>query len=233
MYLIIRYLTAVLLNITLQFMMERKSIKNAEDGGEYMKRMILTVALCMFLTIAFMPAAASADWGFRMGEDGNTPTGGHVNFRKIEFFIPDVPQNAGVTWSGSGVSNFSSAYRPDPSPSWNDNTQKINPTYVLATGNPVRGTLFWDFLFTGQAPTDFRLDYLVFRNINSTNPVYGISMMIRNGVPNFTSSGWTTLNLSYLPNYNRTSAAVPVPPTVFLLGAGLIGVVVLRKRIHS
>jgi hypothetical protein len=198
-----------------------------------MKRMILTVALCMFLTFALMPAAASADWGFRMGEDGNNPTGGHVNFRRIEFFIPDVPQNAGISWSGTGVSNFSSTYRPDPSSFWNDNTQKINPTYVLATGNAVRGTLFWDFLFTGQAPTDFRLDYLVYNNTNGQAPTYGISMTINNGVPNFSSGGWITLDRNNLPNYNRSMAAVPVPPSVFLLGAGLIGVVVLRKRIHS
>jgi hypothetical protein len=189
-----------------------------------MKRMMLTVALCMFLTFALMPAAASADWGFRMGEDGNNPTGGHVNFRRIEFFIADVPQNAGVTWSGSGVNSFSNAQ-------WS--SQKINPTYVLATGNAVRGTLFWDFLFTGQAPTDFRLDYLVYNNTNGQVPTYGISMTINNGVPNFSSGGWITLDRNNLPNYNRSMAAVPVPPSIFLLGAGLIGVVVLRKRIHG
>jgi hypothetical protein len=212
--------------------MERESIINTEETerGESMKRMLLFAVLSMFLALAFMPAAASADWGFRMGEDGNNPAGGHVNFRKIEFFIPDVPQNAGITWSNTGVSNFSSAYRPDPSPSWNDNTQKINPTYVLATGNAVRGTLFWDFLFTGQAPADFRLDYLVYNNTNSQMPTYGISMTIKDGVLNFGPGGWTVLDRNNLPNYNRTPAAVPVPPSVFLLGAGLIAVVVLRKR---
>jgi hypothetical protein len=214
-------------------MMERKSIKNAEDSGEYMKRMILTAALCMFLTLAFMPSIVSADWGFRLGEDGYNPAGGHVNFRKIEFFIPDVLQNAGISWSGIGVSNFSSTDRRDPSLSWNDNTQKINPTYVLATGNAVRGTLFWDFLFTGQAPADFRLDYLVYNNTNSQAPTYGISMTINSGVPNFGSGGWITLDRNNLPNYNRSVSAVPVPPSVLLLAAGLIGVVVLRKRIHG
>jgi hypothetical protein len=204
--------------------MERKPPVNTEERGVSMKRILLTGALSIFLAFAFMPSSASADWGFRLGEDGYNPAGGHVNFRKIDFFIPDVPQNAGVTWSGSGVSSFSNAQ-------WS--SQKINPTYVLATGPAITGNLYWDVLFTGAAPVDFRLDYLVYRNTNSPNPVYGISMSIRNGVPNFTSSGWTVLDVRNLPNYNLTSAAVPVPPTILLLGAGLIGAIVLRKRVHE
>jgi len=173
------------------------------------------------LLFVFTPAIASAEWGFRMGDDGYTPAGVDVNFRKIEFFIPDVPQNAGITWSDSGVTSFSNTQ-------WN--SQKINPTYVLATGPAITGSLYWDVLFTGTAPADFRLDYLVYRNLNTTNAAYGVSMSIKNGVPNFTSTGWTALDVRNLPSYNRTPAAVPVPPSVFLLGAGLIGVIALRKR---
>jgi hypothetical protein len=174
-----------------------------------------------FLLSVFAPTTASATWGFRMGDDGYTPAGVDVNFRKIEFFIPDVPQNSGIAWSGSGVSNFSNTQ-------WN--AQNINPTYLVATGPAITGSLYWDVLFTGNVPADFRLDYLVYRNTSTTNPVYGVSMSIRNGVPNFTSSGWTALDVRHLPSYNRTPAAVPVPPSIFLLGAGLIGVIALRKR---
>lgn len=197
------------------------------------KKLLLTTAalgLCLILSV-FAPTIVSANWGFNMGEDGFMPSGGHVNFSKIEFFIADVPQNAGITWSGQGISNFSSTDRPDPSLSWNRNTQKINPTYILATGTAVTGSLFWDVLFTGTAPKkDFRLDYLVYTN--DSRPAFGISMIIDKGVPKFNPSGWTALNLNNLPNYNRASA-VPIPPTVFLLGAGLIGVVILRKRVHG
>jgi hypothetical protein len=189
-----------------------------------MKRMILTVALCMFLTFALMPAAASADWGFRMGEDGYNPAGGHVNFSRIEFFIPDISQNAGISWSGTGVSNFSNTQ-------WS--SDKMNPTYVLATGSAITtgNLLFWDVLFTGTAPKSFRLDYLVYTN--DSNPAFGLRLKIKDGQLNINPNGWTVLNLNNLPNYSRTPAAVPVPPSVFLLGAGLIGVVILRKRIHS
>ena len=115
--------------------------------------------------------------------------------------------------------------------SWNANTQKINPTYVPATCTAIRGSLFWDVLFTGTPPAEFTLDYLVYKNTNSAQPAYGIRMTIKNGVPDFTN-GWTILDLKNLPNYNRTPA-VPVPPTIFLLGAGLIGIAVLRKRVHG
>jgi hypothetical protein len=209
--------------------------KDDKEKNVTVKKIFLaTVALgfCLLLSV-FVPAIASAEWGFRLGDDGYTPAGIDVNFRKIEFFIPDVPQNSGITWSGSGVSNFSTTDRPDPSSSWNTNTQKINPTYVVSTGPAITGSLYWDVLFTGAPPADFRLDYLVYRNTSTGNPAFGVSMSIKNGVPNFTSSGWTALDVRHLPGYNRTPAAVPVPPSVFLLGAGLIGVIVLKKRVHG
>lgn len=188
-------------------------------------RVLTTVSLMFSLFLTFLtPAITRADWGFRMGDDGYIPGRGDVKFSKIEFFIPDVSQNAGITWSGGGVDNFSNAR-------WT--SDKINPTYVLAVGPRITESLYWDFLFTGTPPADFRLDYLVYRNTDSRNPAFGISMTIRNGIPNFTSTGWTSLDIRNLPAYNRASAAVPVPPTVFLLGAGLIGVVMLRKKVRK
>jgi hypothetical protein len=197
--------------------------KDDKERNVTVRKIFLATAMlgfCLLLSV-FAPTIVSAEWGFRMGDDGYSPAGVDVNFRKIEFFIPDVPQNTGITWSGSGVTNFSNTQ-------WN--SQKTNPTYVLTTGPAITGSLYWDVLFTGAAPADFRLDYLVYRNTSTTNPAYGVSMSIKNGVPNFTSTGWTELDVRHLPSYNRTPAAVPVPPSVFLLGAGLIGVIVLRKR---
>ncbi len=83
--------------------------KEDKENNITVKNMSLTTAVlgfCLLLSV-FAPPIASATWGFRMGDDGYTPAGVDVNFRKIEFFIPDVPQNSGITWSGSGVSNFS------------------------------------------------------------------------------------------------------------------------------
>ncbi len=185
--------------------------------------LLASVTLGFCLVLSFLaPTAASATWGFSMGEDGGYPVGNqHANFTKIEFFIADVPQNVGITWSDNGVSNFSNTL-------WS--ADKINQTYVVATGPAMTGSLFWDFLFTGTAPKkNFRLDYLVYTNSNS--PAFGISMSIDKGVPKFNPSGWTSLNLNNLPSYNRSPVAAPVPPSVFLLGPGLIGVVALRKKV--
>lgn len=182
---------------------------------------VLSVFVTIFLCL---PAASSADWGFRIGDDGwdTARPSAHHDFTKIELFI-DFPGNAGINWSGTGISNFSKT-------GWSG--QVVNPTYLLAAGPEVKNdTLFWDVLFSGTAPKkDFRLDYLVYES--GSNPVYGISMDIKKGKPVFNSSGWTALDLRNLPNYNRAPAAVPIPPTIFLLGVGLIGVVFLRKRVH-
>jgi hypothetical protein len=114
-----------------------------------MKRMTLTVTLCTFLTFAFIPSIASADWGFRFGDNGWNPAGtAYYNFSKIDFIIPNGMENAGITWSGNGVSNFSQA-------GWS--TQRINSNYIVAAGLAV-GIMFWDVLFTNSAPTNFRLD---------------------------------------------------------------------------
>lgn len=173
------------------------------------------------LFIIFAPVIACADWGFSMGEDGWNPAGTkHYNMRKIEFFIPDVPQNAGITWSGQGVTDLSVS-------GWS--ATKVNPTYVVASG-PSAGTIYWDALFTGTAPSEFRLDYLVYDKLNKKTPVFAISMNIVNGVPSFTQgSGWIALDPKHLPDYNRNP--VPLPPTVWLLGAGLVGAIAFRKKI--
>jgi hypothetical protein len=42
----------------------------------------------------------------------------------------------------------------------------------------------------------------------------------------------TGLNIND-PRFDRTGAAVPIPPAVFLFGSGLIGFMVLRKKIKA
>jgi hypothetical protein len=184
------------------------------------KRYNLTLSALMGFFLLVAPVIAHADWGFSMGDDGYKPgtTTHYDNIKKIEFFIPNVQQNAGITWSGQGVTNLSAS-------GWT--ATKINPTYVLATG-PSVGSLYWNLLFSGNAPSEFRLDYLVYTG-NKNKPVYAVSMTIVNGVPNFSQgSGWVALDPKHLPDYNRNP--VPLPPTVWLLGAGLVGAFVFRKK---
>jgi hypothetical protein len=220
MYLNIRYLTEVRHHITLQFMMERKTIIDAEETGGCMKSMMLTVKLCMFLAFALIPSIASADWGFNFGDNGWNPAGTmHYNFSKIDFIIPNIAENAGITWSGNGVSNFSQA-------GWS--AQRINSNYIVATG-PAVGIMFWDVLFTNSSSANFKLDYVLYTD--SGLPAFGINMTIPNGTPNFTENvGWAGMSAPQLQTYSASS--VPVPSAILLLGTGLVGITALRKRIH-
>jgi hypothetical protein len=191
-----------------------------------MKRMILAAMLSIFLTVLFMPSFASADWSIRLGDDGWNPAyTTHYNFDRIDFFIPSV--NSGITWAGSGASNFSL-------PNWT--VSMISPTHVQATNSLTPASiLFWNLSFTGiSAPNNFILDYVVYA---ANSPAYGITMSIPNGVPVFTQTaqgqgpGWSTMSSSQIQTYNNSS--VPVPPAILLFSTGLIGVAALRKRLYS
>ena len=70
------------------------------------------------------------------------------------------------------------------------------------------------------------LAYLAY---TSTGEVYGTYINFNNGTWSYTIIANPDIND---PRFNRTGAPTPVPPTVFLLGAGLIGMAVLRKRVH-
>jgi hypothetical protein len=207
----------------MQLMMERKSKESPEERGKSMKRILLTAVLGMLLTFAFMPPVASADWGFSFGDNGWNPANtDHYNFSKIDFIIPNTPQNAGITWSGNGLSNFSQT-------GWS--AQKINQNYVVATG-PAAGILFWNFLFTGTetAPANFMLNYVLY-NAEDGSPAFGINMFVENGQPNFSQgTGWTPMDSTQLQAYSQSS--VPVPSALLLLGTGLVGLAAVRKRIH-
>ena len=187
-----------------------------------MKRIVLTVVLSVLLTFACMPSIASADWGFNLGDDGVNPANlQHYNFSRIDVIIPNVPGNAGVTWSGNGVSNFSQG-------GWIAN--RINSQYVTATG-PAAGIMFWNVLFTGPEtpPANFRLDYVLYTD--NGLPAFGINMFITNGQLNFTQdTGWKAMDTDQLRAYSQSS--VPVPSAILLLGTGLVGIAALRKRIR-
>lgn len=190
-----------------------------------MKRIVLTAVLSVLLIFVCMPSIASADWGFRFGDNGwsNDSTPVHYNFNKIIFNIPNVAENTGITWLGNGVSDFNLT-------GWTA-AHQTNSNYVVATG-PTAEILFWNVLFTGTAPpANFTLGYVLY-NADNNLPAFGINMFISNGVPNFTQGiGWTPMDTTQLQTYGSQSS-VPVPPAILLLGTGLVGIAALRKRIH-
>jgi len=171
--------------------------------------------------LLFAPLVAHADFSFSIGDDGYYPNSNkHTAISKVELFIYDSP---GVAFTGSGATDLSSS--SSGVNKWS--ATLVNPTYVLLDGKKNLNDLYWTTLFSGTAPETFRFDYLVYGTNNKV--AYAISMTIVNGVPNFTQgSGWVALDPKNLPNYNRNP--VPLPPSVWLLGTGLVGAFLVRKK---
>lgn len=183
---------------------------------------IMAVGLIGFLML-FAPLVAHADFSFSLGDDGYYPNSNkHTNISKVELFIYDSP---GVTFTSQGATNLGSNDSPINVLTWSAN--RVNPTYVSLEGWLNVKDIYWTALFAGTAPETFRFDYLIYGKNDKL--AYAISMTIENGVPNFTQgSGWVALDPKNLPNYNRNP--VPLPPSVWLLGTGLVGAFIFRKK---
>lgn len=171
--------------------------------------------------LLFAPLAAHADFSFSMGDNGYYPDSNkHTNISKVELFVYNSP---GVTFTGSGATNLSSS--SSGVSGWS--ATLVNPTYVLLDGKKNLSDIYWTALFSGTAPETFRFDYLIYGTNNKV--AYAINMTIVNGQPNFTQgSGWVALDPKHLPNYNRNP--VPLPPSAWLLGVGLVGAFFVRKK---
>ena len=179
--------------------------------------LVLGLACLMFLAV---PLMARADWSLPMGDDGYYYNSRgrlvHTNMTKIEIFIPSISQNQGVIFTGQGVTDLSSS-------SWSSN--RVNPNYVLLQGNSI-SSLTWTGLFTGTAPSTFYVDYLVYGS-NKSKPVYAIRLLIENG----SMTSYSQLDINNLPSYDRN--VVPLPPSAWLLGVGLVGMLVVRRKLRG
>jgi len=175
----------------------------------------------------FVPYIAHANFSFSMGDDGYYPNSNkQAKISKVELFIYDSP---GVTFTGQGATNLDSS--SSGVSTWS--ATLVNPTYVLLDGTKSLNDISWTSLFSGTVPEQFRFDYLIYDGKNE-KLAYAISMTIVNGVPSTTQgSGWVTLDPNHLPSYNRNP--VPLPPSVWLLGTGLVGAFIFRKKMlmHS
>ena len=174
----------------------------------------ITLTFGVFLALfMFTPTIASADWSQEFNENG-IYNGTTYSITKIEVF-----KLAGTSDLASpGMSNFTPG-------TWT--TQMPNSTYAVATNTAGVSNFNWLFTFTGTSSSSISLNYLAY---TSTGQVFGTALNF-----NYGGSGWSTPDITNVdvnnPVYNRSP--VPIPPTVFLFGAGLLGVTVLRKRIHG
>jgi hypothetical protein len=178
----------------------------------------------LLLAVSFAPTMVQADWSISFGDNGWNPEGTlRYAFNKVEFFIPNVPENEGIYFTANGATNFSQT-------GWS--VPMVTETHLSAGGPAVADTLYWTLNFTDPVNLQnfvLTLDYVIYAN---NDPAFGIRLFLNNGQLNLTpDTGWVALNASRVNSYGQSP--VPVPPAILLLGTGLVGVVALRKRIHS
>jgi hypothetical protein len=182
------------------------------------KKMIICFVAVLF--VFFSATASFASWSQAFSENGVYGTTTY-NITKIEVF-----KLSGKTdFESPGAGAFSAG-------SWT--VQMPNTDYVLATNAATNTSNFnWLMYFTGNSRgSKLELAYLAY---TSSGEVFGTYLNRSN-----TSNTWsypmissTALTLAQINDsrFNRTGAAVPIPPAVFLFSGGLFGLMALRKRI--
>ena len=172
-----------------------------------------------------IPGLSHADWSLNLDIAG-------PNITKIEIFIADSDGNT-TTFFGTGAANFETGTynrggqlkNITADSAWT--AQQINSGYTLAQGDSIAADkgLSFDLVFADQKKNlrDFEIKYIVY---NGNTPLYGKIITVDNGnIKNFAQ-----LDPSQFGNLPRNPAAVPIPPTALLLGGGLFGVILLRRK---
>jgi hypothetical protein len=166
---------------------------------------------CLWADISF------ASWSQLFTEDGVYDTKTY-KIIKIEVFKLDGTSG----FENPGMSSFSK----NP---WT--VDMPNDNYIIATNTKAGGTnnFNWIFSFTGTSTDSLHLAYLAYTN---SNKVFGQYIDFNYGSkPSWSFPTIQNLNINN-PAYNRSSASsVPIPPAVYMFGAGLLSLVGLRKKI--
>jgi hypothetical protein len=193
-----------------------------KDGK--MSRTLLKFSVVLALAaVIWLPGLASAVYVQPWSENGQYgPTNAQQTWDKAEAFLV-----SGGTWTEPGLTIGVTGWT----------AALIHPTYALATGPTFNSSLQGNFSFTTYATDRTGTDPFVFDWVLS----FGTTIV---GFDRLTwtpaaGGGWT-LTESPLPaaDYIKQSAQeirspAPLPPTVLLLGSGLMGLVLLRRKKRS
>ena len=189
-----------------------------------MKKILPRFMIILALAAAIcLPGMADADYIQGWSENGwyGTPAS-QQTWDKAEAFLV-----SGGTWTAPGLTIAAMDWA----------ATLINPTYARATGPAFNSSLQGFFNFTTYATDRTCTDPFVFDWILS----YG------NTIVGFDRLTWTlaaggdwTLTESQIPAAQFTDESslenrshAPLPPTMLLLGSGLIGLVLLRRKKHK
>jgi hypothetical protein len=163
-----------------------------------------SLCVSIFALLILVPGVALAGWSvYFPGDDGVGNNGIHYNYDMIKSYIV----TPGETFAAAGITGQKSGWT----------VQNIGLTQVNMSGPAESGYFGWTYNFAGAAaPALLTIDYYVFANNVNTG---AFEIYIRNG------------NWSY-PDY-KVIPTVPIPPAVWLLGSGLLGLVAIRRRMQK
>jgi hypothetical protein len=178
--------------------------------------------LVMILTLAVvigLPGLASADYVQTWVENGwyGVPPA-QQTWDKAEAFLV-----SGGTWTEPGLTIAVGTWA----------ATLINPTYALATGPTFNSVTQGNFNFTTYATDRTSSDPFVFDWILwNGDTIVGIDRLTWTHTP---GDGWTLTEfqvpaaqyIAWSSGENRSQA--PLPPTLLLLGSGLVGLGLLRR----
>ena len=167
----------------------------------------LVVMVALAATIC-LPGMAQADYVQGWVENG-IYAGVVQTWDKEEIFLIS-PGN----WTGTGLSAFSGT-------GWS--AHLVNSRYALATGTLYNPTVSGNFHYTTSS-TDITNPYTWDMFLWNGNTIVGVQRSIYTP-----GGGWSYADLSANPPSENRSP-IPLPPTLLLLGSGLVGLGLLRRR---
>jgi hypothetical protein len=175
------------------------------------KHLVKLMVLVALTAVICLPGAASADYLFTQTwyENGLYGTPATLQTWNIAEAVLETP---GATWTDTGLSGLSAS-------GWT--ATLMSPTVALATGPTYDVAKSGYFYFTTSATSPsnspLSVDWLLW---NGTTFVGGelITLTTAGGIP--------VKELTQSP----VSSPVPLPPTLLLLGSGLVGLVILRQK---
>jgi hypothetical protein len=181
-----------------------------------MKSLKLLVVLSM-LTVLCLPGMALADYTFSSGYsyiDNYPESGVGAPVNLIDVFISSgaiaFASPAMQAYLGSGYDAYFVGWTG----------QKLSDTHAQATTGTASGQVFWDYVFAGSKSNPWTIDW---------NAYSGSEFKLHEHL-------WADANgavggyYDIIPYSDPLSGPAPLPPTVLLLGSGLVGLGLLGRR---